>query len=196
MLIKRAVLDGIRAGDITLQFRRWKRRTVSPGGTLRTAVGVLNIGAIVPVDEAALSDADARMAGFADANELRRWLAGGGRDGILERIEIGWSGEDPRAGLRDDDALSAETLSEIAGRLDAIDARSRDGAWTARAMDLIAARPAVAAAELAAETGLEKPVFKSRIRRLKELGLTESLETGYRLSPRGERVHSFRRKAG
>ncbi len=60
----------------------------------------------------------------------------------------------------------------------------------------IATRPAVAAAELAAETGLEKPVFKSRIRRLKELGLTESLETGYRLSPRGERVHSFRRKAG
>ena len=34
--------------------------------------------------------------------------------------------------------------------------------------------------------GLEKDVFKPRVRRLKELGLTESLEVGYRLSPRGE----------
>lgn len=194
MLIKRAVLEGIRAGEITLQFRRWKRRTVSPGGTLRTAVGVLSIGAIGPVDEAALSDVDARMAGFADAQALRIWLAGGGKDGTLERIEIAWSGEDPRAALRDEDALSAEALADIAGRLDAIDARSRDGAWTARAMGLIAARPAIAAAELAAEMGLEKPVFKARIRRLKDLGLTESLKIGYRLSARGEQVHSFRRK--
>jgi hypothetical protein len=28
-------------------------------------------------------------------------------------------------------------------------------------------------------------VFKRRVRRLKELGLTESLPVGYRLSPRG-----------
>ena len=34
--------------------------------------------------------------------------------------------------------------------------------------------------------GLERVVFKRRVRRLKELGLTESLEVGYRLSPRGE----------
>lgn len=192
MLIKRAVLDAIRAGEVTLQFRRWRRRTVSPGGTLRTAVGVLRIGAIAPMSEAALTDADARMAGFADAQALRGWLAGGGKDGILERIEIAWSGEDPRTGLRDRDTLSAEALADIAGQLDAIDARSRDGAWTVRAMDLISTRPAVAAAELAAEMGLEKSLFKSRLRRLKDLGLTESLETGYRLSPRGERVHSAR----
>ena len=28
--------------------------------------------------------------------------------------------------------------------------------------------------------------FKRNVRKLKELGLTESLEVGYRLSPRGE----------
>jgi ribosomal protein S19E (S16A) len=30
--------------------------------------------------------------------------------------------------------------------------------------------------------------FKRRVRQLKELGLTESLEVGYRLSPRGRAV--------
>jgi len=37
---------------------------------------------------------------------------------------------------------------------------------------------------------MDKPSFKRRVRSLKELGLTESLEIGYRLSPRGRR---FRR---
>jgi len=32
------------------------------------------------------------------------------------------------------------------------------------------------------------PRFKRRVRQLKELGLTESLEVGYRLSPRGRAV--------
>jgi predicted DNA-binding transcriptional regulator YafY len=43
----------------------------------------------------------------------------------------------------------------------------------------------VRAAELAAELGLETQPFKRDVRKLKELGLTESLEVGYRLSPRG-----------
>ena len=50
---------------------------------------------------------------------------------------------------------------------------------------LIEARPAVRAADLARELGLETPRFKARVRQLKELGLTESLEIGYRLSSRG-----------
>jgi len=32
---------------------------------------------------------------------------------------------------------------------------------------------------------MERDPFKIRVRRLKELGLTESLEVGYRVSPRG-----------
>jgi DNA-binding IclR family transcriptional regulator len=52
-------------------------------------------------------------------------------------------------------------------------------------LDLVARRPAVAAAVLAAEAGMERMVFKRRVRVLKELGLAESLVRGYRLSPRG-----------
>jgi hypothetical protein len=44
---------------------------------------------------------------------------------------------------------------------------------------------ATLAATLAEELGQEKLVFKRNVRKLKELGLTESLEIGYRLSARG-----------
>ena len=44
----------------------------------------------------------------------------------------------------------------------------------------------VRAADLARELGTETLVFKRDVRKLKELGLTESLAIGYLLSPRGE----------
>lgn len=50
---------------------------------------------------------------------------------------------------------------------------------------LIAARQEMPAEELAAARGEERLPFKRRVRRLKELDLTESLDVGYRLSPRG-----------
>ena len=52
-------------------------------------------------------------------------------------------------------------------------------------LELIAARPAVRAPDLAASLGRETQPFKADVRKLKELGLTESLLVGYRLSPRG-----------
>ena len=44
--------------------------------------------------------------------------------------------------------------------------------------------PGVVSTELAAEVAQER-AYKLRVRRLKALGLTESLEIGYLLSPRG-----------
>ena len=41
---------------------------------------------------------------------------------------------------------------------------------------------------LAAQAGAELILFKRRVRQLKELGLTESLDVGYRISPRGRVV--------
>ncbi|MEX0627110.1 MAG: hypothetical protein WD230_00600, partial [Cucumibacter sp.] len=60
MLIKLEVLEAIRRGEIDLQFRRWRRATVRPGGTLKTRVGVLQIGAIDPVTVAQVTEKDAR----------------------------------------------------------------------------------------------------------------------------------------
>lgn len=53
---------------------------------------------------------------------------------------------------------------------------------------LIAERPAVRAGDLAASLGRETQPFKIDVRKLKRLGLTESLAVGHRLSPRGRAV--------
>ena len=80
------------------------------------------------------------------------------------------------------DAFTADEIADLDGRLARLDARRP---WTAQVLRLIAERPGVRAADLAAELGRERLEFKTDVRKLKALGLTESLEVGYRLSPRG-----------
>ena len=46
MLLKLEVLEAIKARRIDLQFRRWTRPSVKPGGTLKTRLGLLRIGRI------------------------------------------------------------------------------------------------------------------------------------------------------
>jgi hypothetical protein len=79
--------------------------------------------------------------------------------------------------------------------LDRLAAMDRQQPWTRRFLELIEQRPAVRAPDLAASVGWETVVFKRYMRKLKELGLTESLEVGYRLSPRGAVVLSAARAA-
>ena len=75
----------------------------------------------------------------------------------------------------------------LAARLGRLDARRP---WTAATLALIAAHPGRRAPELAALLGRETLAFKQDVRKLGALGLTESLEVGYRLSPRGEALLS------
>lgn len=192
MLIRNDILEKIRSGEVTLQFRRWTRRTVKPGGTLKTRAGVLGIGAIMPVAASDVTDAEARRAGFGDAADFRKWLDAM-KPGELDRIEVSFLSADPRVALRQDGDLSEAELGAVAEVLDALDARSATGPWTMIAMDLIAREPGHPAEQLARKAGQEKLPFKTRIRKLKSLGLTESLEVGYRLSPRGEKVLNHRR---
>lgn len=92
MLIKLEVLEKIKSGEITVQFRRWRRRTVKAGGTLKTKVGILQIGAITPIRAEDVTDADARRAGFGDGTEFLKWLDTM-KPGELDRIEVGYKGE-------------------------------------------------------------------------------------------------------
>jgi hypothetical protein len=55
-------------------------------------------------------------------------------------------------------------------------------------LELIQDRPKVRARDLADLVGREVLPFKLDLRKLKELGLIESLEIGYRISPRGQAV--------
>ena len=70
-------------------------------------------------------------------------------------------------------------------RLRRFDAHAVDGPWTRRTLEMIRSHPGVRAADLCRLIGQEKLRFKGNVRKLKSMGLTESLEIGYRLSPRG-----------
>ena len=67
------------------------------------------------------------------------------------------------------------------------------GPWTGAVLALIADRPGIVSTVLAEAMGWERQDFKLHVRRLKQLGLTLSLDVGYRLSPRGESYLSYRR---
>ena len=85
---------------------------------------------------------------------------------------------DPRIALREQ-RPSPEEIATILARLRRVDAAA-DAPWTASYLQLIAGQPATVARVLAAQAGAELILFKRRVRQLKELGLTESLEVGYR----------------
>ncbi|MGW6455990.1 hypothetical protein ACWF94_08685 [Streptomyces sp. NPDC055078] len=184
MLFKRAVLDAIATGDIDLAYRVWRTPRVRAGSRMRTAVGVLEVVSVEAVEPDRIPARDARRAGYASADALRAELTG--REGAAHRIELRRVGDDPRASLRLDDALDATALAELRRRLDRLDRASRHGAWTVRVLTLIADHPGTSSTALAPRAGRERPAFKADVRKLKELGLTESLEVGYRLSPRGK----------
>jgi hypothetical protein len=186
VLLARPLLEKIVAGDVTLVFRRWLRPSVRAGGTLKTALGVLAIEDVARTTESQIQEADVRAAGYPDRNALLADVRQ--REGDLYRVRVRFAGADPRIALRQNAELAQAELAEIEQRMQRLDATSRSGPWALAALRLIGARPAVLAARLAQQLGQPTAVFKRNIRKLKELGLTESLEVGYRLSPRGQRV--------
>ncbi|TWF75448.1 hypothetical protein FHX44_111332 [Pseudonocardia hierapolitana] len=180
--IRRPVLDAIAAGTVTCAFRRWDRPRVRVGGSQRTQIGVLEFTSVDPVEASDLTLEDARAAGFADLAALQEAQRG---DGQLYRVGLRLAGPDPRVALRAKRRLSQAERAEIDTRLARMDRSSPHGPWTAAVLQLIAENPGVRAPDLAARMGRETLPFKRDVRKLKELGLTESLEVGYRLSPRG-----------
>ena len=147
-----------------------------------TAVGRLEIVDVRPITRDQISDADARRAGYGTRTALLEELDSR-TQGDIYRIELGGLSPDPRSALREDVPADADALDELARRLERLDARAPKR-WTRRVLELIAAHPDTRAADLCGRVGQEKEAFKVNVRKLKKLGLTESRETGYRLSPR------------
>lgn len=190
MLLTQETLRGVAEGRITLQFRRWRRPTVKAGGTLLTSVGQL---AIDRVDEVQLSEITEREALAAGCDSLRTLVDGLERraGGAVYRIVLRLAGADPRIALREALPESAGELREVEARLSRWDIASPAGPWTRATLETIADRTGVRAGDLAVDIGMDKARFKTNVRKLKGLGLTESLKVGYRLSPRGEAVLDF-----
>lgn len=196
MLFKQWALDGIASGDVDLAFRSWRRPTVKVGTQMRTAIGVVEIDAVDIIDPASISDADVRRAGFSSREALVKSLRRRGDasadgdsasdDRTVYRIELHLAGPDPREALREQADLTSEEVARISDRLERWDKASEHGPWARSTLQLIADHPAIRAGDLADLVSRPKDKFKTDVRKLKELGLTESLGIGYRLSPRGQ----------
>ncbi len=182
MLFSRDILQGIAEGRVTLAFRRWRRAPPAEGSSLRSPVGVLRLDRVTVIDEGDITKEDVRRTGMS-VDGLRASIAG---EGTLLRIEFRLAGDDPRIALRERLPERAEFGPTVA-RLARIDAACPTP-WTTRYLQLIADQPGTVSRLLAAQVDTDVPPFKRRVRQLKELGLTESLEVGYRLSPRGRAV--------
>lgn len=185
MLLTNAELEGIRSGKIDRTFRTWKRATVKTGGTLVTRAGLLAIDEAAPIERKELDEFEARRAGFESLEKLFERVDCG-REGRIYRIRLHYAGPDPRIALRNDDQLTESVVEQLRQKLARLDAHSANGPWTERFLRTLATSEGVPAIELAQTLGYEKDWLKSNVRKLKALGLTESLQPGYRLSPRGE----------
>ncbi len=190
MLIRTKDLEGIRDGRITLGFRRQKRPTVKTGGSLMTVLGRLEIVSVEQVEDTALTARDAKAAGYESLDALREDLEGW--EGTVYRIKFGRFSADPRFALREAVPTGKE-LEDLIAKVAAFDERAASP-WAWRALELIREHPATLAEKIAHMAGFEKHPFKGNVRKLKALGLTESLDVGYRLSPRGEAVLAAYRK--
>ncbi|MEV6910165.1 hypothetical protein [Amycolatopsis sp. NPDC051071] len=175
------VLEGLEAGTVDLAFRRWAKPNVRQGDTMRTGAGLIAVDSVEIVDPAAITEADARRSGAESANAVRGTLRGPA-DAPVYRIRLRYLGPDPRHALSADDELSEKDVAAIGKKLSKMDKRR---SWTHETLRLIDGQPGRRAQELADLLGREKDPLKLDIRKLKDLGLTLSLETGYRISPRG-----------
>lgn len=176
---------GIHDGSITLAFRRWRRCQVVAGRRYRTGEGMVLAQTVDVVEPSGITAADAREAGYPDVAALLADLRG---DPELPVYRIRFrpvEGPDPRDELASAATLSGQEAATIASRLARMDALSKRGPWTATVLCQIADQPGVVSTVLAGQIGWDRRDYKLHVRRLKELGLTISLDVGYKISPRG-----------
>jgi hypothetical protein len=185
VLLPKRFWPGIADGSVTLTFRRWRRQKVLAGRRYRTPAGIVEVTSVTIASPDEIRDDEARRAGHRDAASLVAELPDR-PDSDLFRIEFHAVTEpDPRAILAASADLDEGGIAEITRRLDRLDRASSYGPWTRETLALIRDQPTIRAADLAGQLGRDSASFKIDVRKLKNLGLTESLDVGYRLSPRG-----------
>ncbi|MFC4055443.1 hypothetical protein ACFOY4_37660 [Actinomadura syzygii] len=195
MLFRREVLEGIAGGRIDRVFRVWAEPRVRAGSTQRTWAGIIVIDSVTPVTPEEITEQDALRSGFNDRAALLTALSKSTKEGGYHRVMLHLGGPDPASEVADNADLSDQELADLKATLDAMDTRSRRAPWTREILRLIEEHPGLRAQDLAERLNRDKLPFKADVRRLKALGLTQSLETGYRLSPRGKALMTHLRSS-
>ena len=180
MLFSADAWPGIADGSITVTFRAWKRAQAKVGGRYRIAGMLIEATDVRQVGSAEITLDDAQRAGAPDLESLLARLGG---TEVVWRVEFVLLGADDRIARRSD--TTPADLADVIARLTRLD---RSGPWTRATLQLIDRYPGIVSTTLARHANQDRASFKLNVRKLKELGLTESLDIGYRLSPRGEAV--------
>jgi hypothetical protein len=187
MLFTREFKEGIRTGRVTRTYRTWKRPQAKVGGQYNLAPdGVILVTRMSLIAPESITDEDATAAGYPDAAALRTVLEAPGEP--VHLVEFTYLGSG-LVGQPDQGRLEATELEAIRSKLIRMDARA-SSAWTRDVLEILALHPGRRAGDLAPQLGWDTPTFKRQVRKLKALGLTVSLETGYELSERGRQIQS------
>ena len=186
LLFKKPFHEGLVSGAITVTFRRWQKPHVRPGGRYRChPIGVLEVDALDVVSVRSITAEDAARAGFDSRDALIAYLAELGPlddDTTVHKVVLHHGGDGDRVELALEDDLTDDDVKVIREKLARMDAKQ---AWTKKTLSLIEKHPRTAASKLAAKVGRETLPFKADVVKLKKLGLTQSFEVGYEISPRG-----------
>lgn len=188
LLFKKPFHAGLVSGAVTVTFRRWQKPHVRVGGRYRChPIGVLEVDALDVVTVGSITAEESARAGFPSREALVAYLAELGPvddASTVHRVVLHHGGDGDRAPLALEADLSPGDVATLREKLARMDANA-DDAWTKKTLALIEKHPRVAASKLAAKVGRETLPFKADVVKLKKLGLTQSFEVGYELSPRG-----------
>ena len=190
LLFQKRFHAGIVNGAVRLTFRLWEKPHVKVGGRYRVhPIGVVEVNAVASVTLADISERDALDGGFLSREELLAYLAPVAKKPLTAtthvfRVGFVHGGDGDRVPVALETVISAEALFELQKRVERLE---REGKWVRKVMELIVKHPRVAASQLAKKLKLETEPFKIDVRKLKKLGLTQSFEVGYEVSPRGKK---------
>lgn len=191
LLFQKRFHVGLLDGSITLTFRQWQRPRVKVGGRYRVhPLGVLEVDAVELVTLGQVTPEDARDSGFESVEAFRQYVRRDAEipppDSLpLVRVRFHHGGDGDRTPDAMRRALTAAELDVLRRKLERLDALAPKP-WTRQALELIRRFPKRRAGDLAERMGREKLAFKADVIKLKRLGLTQSFEVGYGLTPRGE----------
>jgi hypothetical protein len=197
LLFQKKFHEGLVSGAVTLTFRRWDKPHVKPGGRYRChPIGVLVCDGVERVRLREITDDDARRSGFESREALLEYIRTGpgapvADDTELWRVQLHHGGDGDRVEIALDDALAPADVALLRKKLARLDAKTK---WTAKTLALIEEHPRIAASQLAKRLRRETLPFKTDVRKLKKLGLTQSFEVGYEISPRGRAYLALTRK--
>lgn len=194
LLFQKRFHAGIVDGAVRLTFRLWEKPHVKVGGRYRVhPIGVVEVNSVDRVTVGDITERDARAGGFESRADLLGYMAPVAKTALTDatpvfRVGFVHGGDGDRVASALETELTAEALADLVKRVGRLE---RDGKWVRKVMELIGKHPQVAASQLAKKLKREKEEFKIDVRKLKKLGLTQSFEVGYEVSPRGKKFLSL-----